>query len=95
MTVQVGAALGFLVIRRAGSTPGASTFFSRHRGYLQISDPFCALLVPQGPPAAQGASWSAPYPFADLPVPFVQSRASLTRIRPTIPGAVDRGTGLA
>jgi hypothetical protein len=26
MTVQVGAALGFLVIRRAGSTRGASTF---------------------------------------------------------------------
>jgi len=25
MTVQVGAAIGFSVIRRAGSTPGAST----------------------------------------------------------------------
>ena len=28
MTVQVGAALGFSIIRRAGSTPGTSTSYS-------------------------------------------------------------------
>lgn len=67
MTVQVGAVLGFLVIHRTGSTPGAYTVARRLK----------RLLVAAAAPNANTATWPSP----ESPSMSPSNQASIGRSR--------------